>query len=98
MRKVASPVGALGMNEIVDILAYFFDPAFCRAISLVIITASNVEIILFILTRNYINTRAVNLGSLSETIKSGKSWTEKIISMRMLAVSNAVMFRETGMR
>ena len=40
----------------------------------------------------------VNLGSLSETIEVGKPWTEKILSMRRLAVSTAVMFLDTGMR
>ena len=36
--------------------------------------------------------REVNLGSLSETIEVGKPWTEKILSMRMLSISTAVMF------
>ena len=40
---------------------------------------------------NCIQKRGVNLGSLSETIEVGKP-TEKILSMRRLAVSTAVMF------
>jgi len=47
---------------------------------------------------NCIQKREVNLGSLSETIEVGTPWTEKIRSMRRLAVSTAVMFWETGMR
>ena len=41
---------------------------------------------------NCIQKHEVNLGSLSETIEVGKPWTEKIRSMRRLAVSTAVMF------
>ena len=41
--------------------------------------------------------REMNLGSLSETIEVGRPWTEKILSIRILAVSTAVMFWETEM-
>ena len=40
----------------------------------------------------------MDLGSQSETIEVSKPWTEKIGSMRRLAVSTAVMFWQTGMR
>jgi len=53
---------------------------------------------IFILAMNCIQKREVNWGSLSETIEVGKPWTEKIRSMRRLAVLTAVMFWETGMR
>ena len=50
------------------------------------------------LAMNCIQKREGNLGSQSETIEVGNLWTEKIRSMRRLAVSTAVMFLDTGMR
>ena len=35
--------------------------------------------------------REINLGSLSGAVEVEKPWTEKSLSMRMLAVSTAVM-------
>jgi len=44
MRKVASPVGAFGVNEIAEALAYCSDSEFCLAFGLVRISGSHVEI------------------------------------------------------
>jgi len=44
MSKVASPLGAFGVNEIAETLAYRSDSAFCCAIGLVMISGSHVGI------------------------------------------------------
>jgi len=44
MGKVASPLGAFGVNESAEALAYCSDSAFCLAIGLVMISGSHVEI------------------------------------------------------
>jgi len=44
MGKVASPLGAFGINKIAEALGYCSDSAFCLAIGLVMISGSHVEI------------------------------------------------------
>jgi len=48
MGKMASPHGAIGVNKIVESLAYCSDSAFCLAIGLVMISGSHVEINFYI--------------------------------------------------
>ena len=48
MGKVASPLGAFGVNEISKALAYCSDSAFCLAIGLVKISGGHVEINFYI--------------------------------------------------
>jgi len=45
---VANPLGAFGVNEITEALAYCSDSAFCLAIGLVMISGSHVEINFYI--------------------------------------------------
>ena len=95
MGKVASPRGTFGVNIVAKALADSHYSAFSLAIGLMMVSSSHVEINLD-LAINCCQKREVNLGSLSETIEVGKPWTEKIPSMRILEVSAAVMFCETG--
>jgi len=46
--KVACPLGASGINEVAEALAYRSDSAFCLAIGLVMISGSHVEINFYI--------------------------------------------------
>jgi len=48
MGKVASPLGAFGVNKIVEALAYCCDSALCLAIGLMMISGSHVKINFFI--------------------------------------------------
>ena len=91
MREVASPFGAFGVNIVAKALADGPDSAFSLAIGLVMVSCSHVEINLDV-GHKLLPKAGVNLGSLSKTIEVGKPWTEKIRSMRMLAVSTALMF------
>jgi len=44
MGKMGSPLGAFGVNEIAEALAYCSDSAFCLAIGLLMISRTHVEI------------------------------------------------------
>jgi len=44
MGKVASPLGAFGINEVAEALAYSSDSAFCLAIGLVMMSGRHVEV------------------------------------------------------
>ena len=79
--KVASALGAFGVNQIWEALGYCSHSAFRFAIDQVMISGTHVGIH-FDISHELYPEGEVNLGSLSVIIQVAKRWTEKIISMR----------------